>query len=336
MNLLRSALPHEIARLTRKLIAIILVMSAIAFIAVGCRGIQIASYWPATPILIDGHSQDWDNVPRQVIKKSGISCGVCNTDSSLCLLIRTTDEQLGRTIQQQGLTLWFDSTGKKKKTFGFSYRGKGPNMRGYMYQRPSGEKQDEQSGPPPIAGVSGERSNPPSMPKDMPSQAGLALLLNPKAERIPIRADDMNPPIAELLSEGVGYTFELSVPLSVTEAKYSIPACAGSVISIGIDFSGGETLMKRGQPDSGSGRGNSGGWGQPGGDRPEGGGGPGGMQGPEGNGGSFGPPGGGGGGGQGGPGGRSRSGSADQKAGNSVPLETWVQITLAQAQPVSK
>jgi hypothetical protein len=261
---------------------------------VGCNSVKLNSHWKDSPILVDGQTRDWDNAPRQTFEKPRISIAAINDDSTLYLMLHTNDDEFQQMLMRSGITLWFDSTARKKKEFGYSFRAAGMNMPDHDKRRPPNDGE--------------EKWNDKAMMPGGMQPEGLYVLLGESRRSIPVIKEAPYAPTACLKSEGFGYTFELSVPLALCATEYEIGAAPGSIISVCIDLTSGRPKMKH--------QGNEGG---------PGGGGPGenpGMgSGPPGGGGRGGP----GGGNGGGPGGREKGGKESD-----LPSEIWVWITLAE------
>lgn len=69
-----------------------------------------------TPLKIDGSSSDW--ITTLESEKSGISHGISNDQENLYIRLNITDQTIQRKILMAGLTLWIDTTGKKKENIG--------------------------------------------------------------------------------------------------------------------------------------------------------------------------------------------------------------------------
>jgi|GEM_PF-1304605 hypothetical protein len=89
----------------------------------GCASIttvNVKSTFPSTKINIDGQTDDWKGnlIP---IKDTGVALGVANDKQYLYLCLRVDNQAYASQIMRAGMTIWFDSSGQKKKTLGLKY-----------------------------------------------------------------------------------------------------------------------------------------------------------------------------------------------------------------------
>lgn len=282
----------------------------------GCSNRQLVSTWSAEGIQIDGHSNDWDKIPRTIMSDPQASFAVCNDSTNLYLLLHVNDRRVSRMLQTGGITVWLDSAAKKKKTFGIFYRGR-PS---YIVPR-----DDDDS----TASDFGQRDPGP------PAQEELAVLYGSARNRIPVRAGESGVPAAGFFAEGGGATYELSVALSVADAEFAIDAQPGSRLSVGIEFGApprdhmgkmdrdrGADGQRRGGPDGGQGGDDGPPFGRHGGGMGGGGGGMGGGMGGDGM------PG-------GGRGGHGRGPGREQERA-STETEVWLNLALAPSASTSR
>jgi hypothetical protein len=97
----------------------LLLMSAIMLLC-GCNSYEVESDWKDREIVIDGDDGEWDE-SRYIIKKENIVAGVMNDDEFLYFCIYTTDPQMSQKILRQGLMIWLNAEGTKKKGYGIRY-----------------------------------------------------------------------------------------------------------------------------------------------------------------------------------------------------------------------
>lgn len=291
-----------------------LALPLVAFtLLTGCRNPALVSHWAADSMRVDGLSRDWDKLPRLIVDNPRVSVGVSNDAHRLYLLLHANDLTLVRKLTQQGFTLWFDTHGKKRKTFGLVCRGNRLAGRGSEAER-------------------GHPDDVPAMDFAPPAQGRLAVVTGVNVHPTPVGATEDRGPAAESRREGSGFTYEISMPLTDADGEFAIGVAPGGVFSLGITLGharrGARPPSEGGGPPAG-GRGGPGGMGGPGGGEggPGGeGGGPGGGGG--GPGGGMGGPGGGGGGMR--PGGGMRGGPAPEASADG-PQEVWFEVTLANA-----
>ncbi|MCH7783328.1 hypothetical protein IID62_09715, partial [candidate division KSB1 bacterium] len=89
----------------------------------GCNMKEVSSNWDERAVIVDGDDTDWANVKRQVFEKPAVTVGIRNDEENLYLLIGFKDQSLIRLFQLNGMTLWVDMNGKKKKDIGLRYFG---------------------------------------------------------------------------------------------------------------------------------------------------------------------------------------------------------------------
>jgi len=84
---------------------------------IGCKE-ETESYYSRQQFKIDGMLDEWTNHPLLTIDEQPVSLGIRNDDDNLYFMVATRSEQMIRTFQFHGLTLWLNSDNKKKKEFG--------------------------------------------------------------------------------------------------------------------------------------------------------------------------------------------------------------------------
>ncbi len=272
------------------------VVPLIAVCTVGVRAADsIASRWRDHDIRVDGVNDEWQETVS--VNDAG-SVGAVNDDRFLYLTIITSDQQRRRQFATEGVIVWLDATGGKKRTFGIRLPGGFfPGSRGFPGGGPGGR---------------GGFDEPPA---DIPAPALTYFeLLGPKKDdrRRIERTSDSGIEVAAGSREGT-FVYELKVPLAKTSAEsYGVGTAPGRKIGLGFE------TPKIERPEyappeergGGGGRGGSGGGGRGGGGGFGGGGGRGGIGG------------GGGGGGRSGRGGETRPEAVKR-------LDVWTTIQLA-------
>lgn len=68
------------------------------------------------PLIIDGSSSDWNTTLES--ESPGVSYGISNDSENLYIRLNITDQDVQRKILMAGLTLWIDTTGRKKEDLG--------------------------------------------------------------------------------------------------------------------------------------------------------------------------------------------------------------------------
>lgn len=199
----------------------------LTFIFVACGSIGLKSIWRDREVTVDGRHDDWLNA-LMYFEKENISFGVLNDEDFMYICLITEDPMIRSQVMMQGLTLWFDPSGGKKKIFGIRFPTGNPE--GGMQQRGMQPREvrmkprrDEQN---------------PERRRQMPIREMTELeILGPgKDERTRM-----------LVSEAVGIdvsirpssgmlVYELQVPLQPTEEfPYAIGAEAGRTIGMRLE-----------------------------------------------------------------------------------------------------
>ena len=77
------------------------------------------SVYQDQPLVIDGSSSDWTTTLDSK-NNNGMSYGISNDTENLFIRLNINDQDIQRKIFLAGLTIWIDTTGKKKETFGIT------------------------------------------------------------------------------------------------------------------------------------------------------------------------------------------------------------------------
>lgn len=207
---------------------LILGLSAIMMIAIGCAQNSIKSTWRDTGIAIDGDQAEWsDDLVNP--KLENFSLGVMNDDSHLFITFGTYDQSLAMKILRFGFTVWIDQQGKQNKTYGIKYPsgapiGRGNNSRGGGMRR---------SREPDLAG---------QLERLSASQPWIDIIGTDEAliERISIH-DTSRIQVATALSSSGQFVYELRISMSELPGPSPSASASGDPIILGIGF---ETSMR--------------------------------------------------------------------------------------------
>lgn len=178
------------------------------------------SLWKTDEINIDGKSSDWVG-KLSYIEDAHVSVGVQNDQESLYICLIAEHQSLSAQVMSQGMTLWFDPSGGRNKSFGIKF--------------PLGRQ------------FSGERGNPMSMPREgmnrekrmaefKPSLNELEILYPEEEKSIKISKDEAKG-IDVALTPSIGVlVYELKVPLHESESHpFAIGVNAEKTIGIGLE-----------------------------------------------------------------------------------------------------
>lgn len=81
----------------------------------------VKSQWLHSAVNIDGALEDWKESGLYLDKKVMTECALRNNNETLFILFALKDRKYFSTIQSSGLTIWFNSDGKKKKNDGIKF-----------------------------------------------------------------------------------------------------------------------------------------------------------------------------------------------------------------------
>ena len=109
-----------------KTLAVLLVAMGCLIVS-GCNTQKMTCHWTSLPIQVDGHMDDWADIPVSFFAEKGYTIGLANDDERLYLLLRFRDSKWAASIRAKGLTLWFNANGDKDEDITIHYRG-GPPM----------------------------------------------------------------------------------------------------------------------------------------------------------------------------------------------------------------
>jgi len=276
---------------TRFPIVVVVSISFTVFLTAGCNSIELTSSARDREVTIDGDREDWAGRIRY-LDDSNIAIGVMNDQSGLYICFSSSDQRLMMQTMMGGFTMWFDTEGGTKKTFGI----------GYPLSKPGGGD--------PMGAFRGRGET--GMPDQQQFVRGMQYFLSSQYEidvygpgenervRIPVENNE-GIHVSTDLTESGQYVYELKIPLKGSSSTlFAFDISPGE--KLGLGFTTGKLemdpdLMREKGMGPGSGGVRMGPVGVPGGGR----------------------------GGMGGGGGR--GGFPDRKPPK--PLEVWTKVTLA-------
>jgi hypothetical protein len=268
-------------------------MSSTARLDARSKKPDLESTWRAgNTIAIDGVNQEWEGrlVP---LKDVPASVGFYNDNDNLYFCLTTSDRNLRTQIMRQGLMVWVDPGGGKKKDFGVEFPVGLPGMV-LLEQR-------------------GDTGEPGISRQPLAADQERIVILGPeKNDRENISLDEARGIQAKIGESAGVLVYELKLPLHKTgKDSYGPGAEPGTIVGVGLE-------TPEFQPPAGR----STGGGEGGGRRGPGGGGWGGMGGHGGYGGY--------GGGHGGMGGGGERGGGRGSFERPKPLKAWTTVQLAE------
>jgi hypothetical protein len=81
----------------------------------------VQSQWATPPVMVDGAMQDWEGITLAVDKDSKAEYAFKNDDKNLYILFVFKDAAAKSTVDQLGMTLYYNLEGKKKKAEGLHF-----------------------------------------------------------------------------------------------------------------------------------------------------------------------------------------------------------------------
>jgi len=193
------------------------ILFLLTFFLVGCSKLELDSGWRERQITVDGRNDDWLGT-MMYFEKEKVSLGLLNDENFMYICLIAEDQLIRNQVMRQGFTLWFDSDGGKKKTFGIKFPiGMQP---GEMKER-----RDEQ--------------DPERFRQTLRGQMAELEILGPGKDesiRMPLeKAKGIN--VNVRVSSGM-LVYEIKVPLERSEEyPYAVGAKAGSSVGIGLETS---------------------------------------------------------------------------------------------------
>jgi len=83
---------------------------------------QVTSKWNTAPITIDGSNNEWEGDALTFEKKVNVDYAFRNDSENLYVLFIFKDPKFMSSINKTGMTLWFNTEGKKKKKHGVRFQ----------------------------------------------------------------------------------------------------------------------------------------------------------------------------------------------------------------------
>ncbi len=117
----------------------LLVSLVVAFTLFGCSSsVELTSGWSAQDIRIDGDNAEWKDATTRLAGPD-VLVGIKNDNKDLYLCLITSNVQTQAQLLALGTTVWFDTEGKKNKSFGIQFPVTGLLQGRRFNQRPNAE-----------------------------------------------------------------------------------------------------------------------------------------------------------------------------------------------------
>jgi len=215
-------------------------MALLLFVG-GCAALQLSSQWTENAVSVDGRVDDWSGKTTSIGAKR-LTIGFANDTNYVYMMLATTDRATSRMLVMQGLTIWFDTSGGRTKSYGIHY------PIGLFSGGSGGGRQAESDPFSPMGG-----NSPMSQLEVLrPGQDDVRRLQIASAQGIQARVSYTE----------TGFVYELRIPYASAERfPYSLRARPGSVIGVGLetpDVGGSQASSGAAPGGGGGGRGRGG------------------------------------------------------------------------------
>lgn len=97
----------------------LLLMLLLPFTSICLAGTEVLQF--KTGVEIDGKNKEWTSPLPQYNKKTGINYSVTNDLDNLYFVLRIADTSIIKQVLKNGLEIWINKDGKKKKTTGVTF-----------------------------------------------------------------------------------------------------------------------------------------------------------------------------------------------------------------------
>ena len=210
--------------------ALLFLTLAGSILLAGCKTQEVQTDWSAAPVQVDGEMTGWDGMTVTYFEDIGVQLGLCNDNQNLYILFRFSNQSWARAIRMDGVTLWLDNSGKKKKDFGIRYTG-GPSLSELQKLATSSE------------GGFWESLTPEQQQRLTDMQTATAdqiTIIDKKSDqKITLPANGSRGPAVSFASPQGIYTYEFSIPLEKSDIfSYAIDAEPGQIICLGLEWGG--------------------------------------------------------------------------------------------------
>lgn len=188
----------------------------------------INSHKLTSPVNIDGSPQDWAEVEPYLDKKVKTECAFRNDGETLFILFVLKDRKYLSSIQSSGLTIWFNTEGKKKKNYGINFLQKMVSAEDYVAYL------EKQQGPLSEADKNKILAN----PSYIFYQADVQ---NKKKKNTtqPAEEGEVKEAFFRTKRQGRGLGYEFAIPLQrLSKSAPGVGAEPGDVVKVGFEWGG--------------------------------------------------------------------------------------------------
>ena len=101
---------------------LIIVLALMIPAATWAQNATVESRWAGGNMKIDGSAKDWDGIPLLTWEKAEIQYAFQNDADMLYILFILKNPKYLSSIEEEGLTVYFDEAGKTRKDYGINFR----------------------------------------------------------------------------------------------------------------------------------------------------------------------------------------------------------------------
>lgn len=114
-----------------KRIAVLLLILFLAASFTSCKKNELVNQWKPENLAVDGDDADWENVQLFMVENFEGAFATVNDTEDQYVILKLNDQRTANKIQLMGLTVWINSDGKKKKSYGVRYTGSDSLVKGF-------------------------------------------------------------------------------------------------------------------------------------------------------------------------------------------------------------
>lgn len=214
-------------KIFRRICSLLLMTSAFSFIAFSKDEIA-QSIWAASPLTIDGSNADWQDMTMNLMKKVEVDYAFKNDAQYLYVFFVFKNPKFMSTVRATGITLWFRTEGKDKKTYGINFKQKqvsGEELIAILERQPEGISEEQKKQLKPEASY----------------LAFLGEVVDKKGKIIAPEAlgGEVEAPVFKQKLERTGVSYEFRLPLNILEKlSAELRLEPGKSANIGFEWGG--------------------------------------------------------------------------------------------------
>ena len=194
-----------------------------------------ASNWVTSPLTIDGANEEWAEDALNYEKKVDVDFAFRNDAENLYILFIFKDPKYLSSINATGMTLWFNTEGKKKKKYGLSFIKQQVSADVFisLIEQQKGALSEE------------EKNNIKANPRYFLHNVKVVGKEN-KPQDLQAESEETSAAIFRSTQQEKTVMYEFAVPLErLTEQSHGIGTEPGKIVKIGFEWGGLTEEMKK-------------------------------------------------------------------------------------------